>query len=70
VRVKTIEDRERCLGLAGTRLRSALELLDRAEAPPHIAAQIDLALHQLEQLLDAPVAGTMGLQIERKADPQ
>ena len=28
-------------------LQSALELLDRAEAPGHIAANVDLALNQL-----------------------
>lgn len=28
-------------------LRHALELLDQLEAPPHIAAHVDLAVHQL-----------------------
>lgn len=52
VRVETIEDREHWLGLAAVQLRAALELLDRVDAPPHIAAQVDLALHQLEQIVD------------------
>ena len=32
-------------------LQAAIELLDRAEAPGQIAAQIDLAFHQLDRLL-------------------
>jgi len=32
-------------------LQSSLDLLDRACAPPHIGAQLDLALHQLASLL-------------------
>lgn len=29
-------------------LRAAIALLDAADAPPHIAAHVDLALHQLQ----------------------
>lgn len=36
-----------------SRLRSALELLDQAEAPAQIGAYVDLAIHQLE----AAIAG-------------
>jgi hypothetical protein len=32
-------------------LQAAIELLDRAEAPGQIAAQIDLAFHQLDRIL-------------------
>jgi hypothetical protein len=34
-------------------LQSAIELLDRAGAPGHIAAHVDLAARQLEDLLSA-----------------
>ena len=33
---------------AGGLLRAAVALLDAADAPPQIAAHVDLALHQLE----------------------
>jgi len=36
------------LGRALDHLRSAIALLDEADAPPQIAAHIDLALHQLQ----------------------
>lgn len=32
-------------------LQAAIELLDRADAPGQIAAQVDLAFHQLDRLL-------------------
>jgi hypothetical protein len=32
-------------------LRGAIDLLDEANAPGHIAAQVDLAAHQLESLV-------------------
>lgn len=34
-------------------LRSAIELLDRASAPGHIACNVDLARNQLEELIPA-----------------
>ena len=51
--------KERMLGKALAQLRSAIELLDRASAPGHIAAHIDLAVHQLECALsvDSPPDG-------------
>ena len=33
-------------------LRKALELLDQAQAPPHIAAHVDLAVHQLTEFVE------------------
>lgn len=38
---------------AAEHLRSAIELLDRASAPGHIAANVDLARNQLEDLIPA-----------------
>jgi len=70
VRVEAIQERDHSLGLAAAHLRSALELLDEVEAPPHIAAQVDLALHQLEQELDPNRAHGDLVQIERNAEPQ
>jgi len=35
-------------------LRSAVDLLDSAEAPAHIAAHVDLAMCQLEDAIDNP----------------
>jgi len=70
VRVEAIQERDHSLGLAAAHLRSALELLDEVDAPPHIAAQVDLALHQLEQELDLKRAHGDLVQIERNAEPQ
>lgn len=38
--------------LALNHLRSALELLDSQNAPAHIGAHVDLAIHQLEVALN------------------
>ena len=70
MRVQAIQEREHSLSLAAAQLRSALQLLDQVEAPPHIAAQIDLALSQLEQELDSEKARGDLVQIERNAEPQ
>jgi hypothetical protein len=34
-------------------LQSAVELLDAASAPGHVAAHIDLAIHQLSNVIEA-----------------
>ena len=70
MRVDAIQEREHWLELAADKLRSALELLDRGEAPPHIAAQVDLALYQLERVLDPGKECADLIQIERNAEPQ
>jgi hypothetical protein len=70
VRVEAIREREHSLSLAAAQLRSALQLLDKVEAPPHIAAQLDLALYQLEQELDLEKARGDLVQIERNAELQ
>lgn len=41
---------------AGNHLRSALALLDRAEAPAHVGAHVDFAIHQLEHAIDTCAA--------------
>jgi len=38
---------------AANHLRLAIELLDQADAPGHIGANADLALHQVENLVPA-----------------
>lgn len=43
--------REQMLQEGLSLLKSALDLLDRAAAPAHIGAHVDLALHQLASLL-------------------
>ena len=70
MRVQAIQERKLSLSLAAAQLRSALQLLDQGEAPPHIAAQVDLALYQLEQELDPEKASGDLVQIERNAEPQ
>ena len=70
MRVQAIQERKLSLSLAAAQLRSALQLLDQSEAPPHIAAQVDLALYQLEQELDPEKASGDLVQIERNAEPQ
>jgi len=41
------------LGQALALMKTALVLLDEAEAPPHIGAHLDLAICQLGEILDA-----------------
>lgn len=51
-------------------LHASIKLLDRANAPGHIAAHIDLAMHQLQDVIECEFAGMRMVQIERKAAPQ
>nr|NUR37122.1 hypothetical protein [Sphingomonas sp.] len=51
-------------------IKSAIESLDRANAPGHIAAHLDLATHQLRDFIDTVVPHASFDQIERKAAPQ
>lgn len=64
MRVEAIREREHSLSLSAAQLRSALQLLDK------IAAQVDLALYQLEQELDLEKARGDLVQIERNAELQ
>jgi hypothetical protein len=43
--------RQQMLTDAANHLQAAMDLLDGAGAPGHIAAHVDLALHQLGELL-------------------
>jgi hypothetical protein len=53
-----------------THLRSAISLLDEAEAPAHIAAQLDLAAHQLMALAVEADGDAFGIgQMDTNADP-
>ena len=45
-------------------LQSALDLLDRSDASAHIGAHVDLAVHQLREVIDGC------LQTEANAEPQ
>jgi hypothetical protein len=51
------------------RLESAVDILDRANAPGHIAAHIDLAMHQLKSVIDAEIASTRTPESAKKAAP-
>jgi hypothetical protein len=51
-------------------LRSSIDTLDRIDAPGQIAAYLDLAVHQIQDLIDNEAAGGRLDQIERKASPQ
>lgn len=44
------EDREVLL-VALNRLQSAIQLMDQGQAPGHIAAHVDLAIHQLAETI-------------------
>jgi hypothetical protein len=60
-RIQQAASRELILADASEHLRSALQLLDLADAPAQIGAQVDLALHQLEsELLHSDRPGTSG----------
>lgn len=51
-------------------LRSALQLLDGAEAPAEIGAKIDLAIHELFLALAAMSARGALAPVDRHAEPQ
>ena len=51
-------------------LRSALQLLDRAEAPSEIGARIDLAIHELFLALAGMSARGALSHVDRHAEPQ
>ena len=57
---------EHLLAKALAQLQSAINLLDRAEAPGHIAAHVDLAMHQLRDAMSAPEQNTV--QIAKNAE--
>ncbi len=51
-------------------LLSAIDMLDRASAPGHIAAHVDLAVHQLQDVIDAESAGGRVVQSQSKTAPK
>jgi hypothetical protein len=63
-------NRQRLLSEALQQLRSAIELLDEANAPAHIAAHVDLAAHQIEGVIDTRATDPPTIQIDRNAEPQ
>lgn len=52
------------------RLQSAIEMLDRANAPGHIAAHVDLAMHQLQDVIDRESSEGHADQSQSKAAPE
>lgn len=60
-------DRQRMLRDALELLRIALDLLDRAAAPPQIGAHIDLAAHQLAETIDSVADETALIAVGRSA---
>lgn len=58
------------LNLALEHLRKAIEQLDEAKAPAHIGAHIDLAIHQLQDVICGDPEGRWQNQIDTKAEPQ
>jgi len=64
------EGREELLSHALEHLRSALQLLDEAQAPSQLGAHVDLAIHELFLVLADLRAGEGLAQIDRNANPQ
>ena len=56
--------------LALQKLQAAIDILDRWQAPPHIAAHVDLAVHQLQGALKESLWSGQLDQIVTKAEPQ
>lgn len=48
-----LDSHEQLLAQALVQLNSAIDLLDQAQAPEHIAAHVDLAIHQLRDAMSA-----------------
>lgn len=55
-----VATRREALETAFAWMRSALELLDAVDAPPHIGAHLDLAICELQKALDRPDAQSAG----------
>lgn len=62
-------ERQQLLLQAIHELESALALLDRAAAPAHVGAHVDLAIHQLQESIEGDFGGGPS-QIDRNAEPQ
>ena len=60
--------RQQTLCAAADYLQSAIDLLDRAAAPGHIAAHVDLGLQQLKDvILRVPITGISGADADDPA---
>lgn len=51
-------------------LQLAIRLLDESNAPAHIAAHVDLAVHQLQEAIDACPRNYPARQMDTNAEPQ
>lgn len=49
-------------------LKAAIDLLDRAQAPAHIAAHVDLAAHQLRDKIGCEKPADKSDQMAKKAE--
>lgn len=54
--------------IALQRLKSAMEVLDRAQAPAQIAAHVDLAIHQLQDAIDTAAGDAQCTEIDMNAE--
>ena len=50
-------------------LTYAIELLDQSDAPPHIAAHVDLAVHQLRDAIGDDTLEQRATQMATNAEP-
>ena len=55
--INATDKKAEILNRALQHFQSGLDLLDDAQAPGHIGANIDLAFHQLERIIAATVDG-------------
>jgi hypothetical protein len=51
-------------------LQTAIDMLDRANAPGHIAAHVDLAMHQLQEVIDRESSERPTDRSQSKAAPE
>lgn len=66
---KVTTEQQQQWAVALQKLKSAIEILDRWNAPTHIAAHVDLAVHQLQDTLDERAANAGPDQILTNAVP-
>ena len=65
-----VPGREAMLSQALEQLTAALETLDASDAPAHIGAHVDLAIHELYLVIAARSGEGRVSQIDRNAAPQ
>ena len=64
------EGRQEMLSEALEHLRTALQLIDTAEAPATIGARIDHSIHELYLLIATMTSGDTISQFDRNSKPQ